>query len=354
MIDLIKALNALLNFVSLILISYFFDSEILFIYVSINSLCIIISLIFDRGLSHLNSNTSLSSGVFFSSKSKLHSKTFLIFLIFITILVIFYVSLFHSIAIILIFSLALALPTLYFLRWRLVNIKDGNFVNASLYSELYPTFIKLFFIPLIFISINIYLIFFFVAQCLLINFLHKKYPIKNIFIIVKSNSYTHIKSRPYINYLYALSGGVKNFGISAILFMIDPLVAASLFIVSRISQIGVVLMSGIYFRIPSKLLLNNKKISNREISKLATFNALFFLCLIIFADELFNLLNILFYSIKDFHYLPLNVFIIILAPVLINFYSQFFLSAGRTHISLFLDLIYISILIYTFVYYGYI
>lgn len=354
MIELVKTANASINFGLLILISFLFQSDELFLYVTINSISFLFALIFDRGLSNVNSYTGLTNGIFFSSKSGLHSSRTLQFIIFLFVLGAGFIYLYGFSGNIFLLSLLLSFPSLIFLRYRLVNVRDGNYISAAVHSELIPSLIKLILVPLIFLNIKVYFVALISIYCLYTYFLNKKSPISNIFTFFKSEYFTYEGSKPYINFLYALSAGTKSFGINSILTTIEPAVAASLFIVSRISQTGVIIMSGIYSRIPSGLKLTNEITSRNKILKIATLNFIFFLFLIVFSDELFNLMNLLFFSIGEFIPLSKFLYILIIFPVLINFYTQLFLALGKTSISLGLDLIYILILISSLLYYGYI
>jgi hypothetical protein len=353
MIEVIKVTNAAINFGSLILISYFFEKEILFFFISVNSLSFIIALVLDRGLSHFNSYAALEESIFFSSKSKLHSKNFSTLLVIGFVFSILYLLIFAPVYNLILISFFLSLPSLIFLRWRLTKVRDGYYEKAALYSEFFPTACKFLLIPILFYNTEVYFLTFFIIQFILIKLTLKKYPIKNILTFFPVRYLTSRGEKPYINFLFGMSGGIKNFGIGAILSLIEPIAAASLFLANRISQLGVISMSGIFSRIPSKLINNMNIFSNNSISILAFINFIFFSFLIIFQNELFELFNLIFNNVNSNNGIENLIYILILSPVLINFYAQLFLALGKTKISLALDCFYIIFLSTSLLYYGY-
>ena len=353
MIEIIKISNAVINFGSLILISYFFEKDILFFFVSVNSLSFIVALILDRGLSHFNSYAALEESIFFSSRSKLHSESLSTILIIGFVFSILYMLISAPVYNVILISFFLSLPSLIFLRWRLTKVRDGYYEKAALYSEFFPTVCKFLLIPIMLFNTEVYFLTLFGAQLILIKLILNKYPIKNVLTFFPVRYLTSRGDKPYINFLFGISGGIKNFGIGSILSLIEPIAAASLFLANRISQLGVISMSGTFSRIPSKLINNMNIFSNNSILILATINLIFFLLLIIFQKELFELFNLIFNNVNSNNGIENLLYILIISPVLINFYTQLFLALGKTKISLALDCFYIIFLTTSLLHYGY-
>ena len=130
MIEFIKYSTAVINLLTLILLGNYFDSAVLFAIVSINSLSNIIVIMHDKGLSHLNTNIKLGTGLFYLKRNFLYESNSLnICLILLPLATLFFVNV--DLLQIILFALLQTFANFVYLRTRLVKVRDGEDLRAA-------------------------------------------------------------------------------------------------------------------------------------------------------------------------------------------------------------------------------
>lgn len=354
MIEFIKIFTAGINLLTLILIGNYFDSVNLFAIVSINSLSFIMAIIHDKGLSHLNTNIKLNNGLFYLKKSFLYSSNSLnIFLFILTLATLFFVS--EHLFLIILFALLQTFANLIFLRMRLVKVRDGDYIRAALLTELIPSLIKFILIPMIAFNLSIYLIFATLFLSLFSFWVLRLNEVKNILQISLSEKshITDIGTDPKINYFYGVSVSLKNYGVGSILSIVDEIHASFLFIVTRLNQINIILMSGIFSRVPK--FIRQEPIIRKNYALIISFlsMSLFLFLLTYYKEGVINIFSIIFFG-ELIIYAQENIFVylILILPIIINLANAVFQSLGRLDSALFLEIGYIASLIIILFMYG--
>lgn len=354
MVEIVKIVTALLNILTLVIAGNLFGKESIFFIISINSLSFILAIIFDKGLAIFNGNISLKKDIFFLKDHFLYKNNIFSSLIFFTIIIVlFFLEL--ELKLIVILSLILSIPNLILLRWRLVKVRDGEFLRASSITELVPACFKFFLVPLIYFNVYIYIIFFTIISFIHVINLLKKDEIKNILQtkIVQTSKLSDKGSNPITIYSYGTLVSIKNYGMGSLLSFVDQFFASILFLITRLNQINIIIFSGIFSRVPA-IIKNDPRILTNKILLIIFIVIIALMSLIlVFQDQILLILNFIFYGNNDLTAsISKFLFLVFIFPVFIGFINAVFQALGKINFALFVEFFYVVILLGLLIYFG--
>ncbi len=350
-VELLKIISALISIIIYIVLGKFLGAQFLVIYTFTLTLLIISSSIFDRGMNIVNLDKNLIDYKF-NNVNLPYSKSIAFFLLT-SVFIYTYMNRFGSIFeyILLIFSLLISLPfSTYTMRWNTIFKREGNLNCQILFGEILPLSIRGILVIILSYLLGYYgfVLAIIIASMFTALFLKYKFPVENLYFISNFNC-SNSKNDSHI-FILSLIISIKN----QILGLIIPLVKSeyqpSFVVISRVYGICVILLSGIYSRIPNTLRFIHTK-NGKFKTYLYSFIIVTFSFLFTISSPLWLPVAAYIFSIKTEYDLYIALLVLLVGlGLLTSFFSLILQVLSKTKLSFSIEIFYIFILSFFSIY----
>jgi hypothetical protein len=229
---------------------------IMVFYAFSQSILIILSAIFDKGVNVLNLNHKIE-GVFLDKRfSGNVNRLFVVFLILFVFYVLSTSNITNHHSLIVLLAILIGTPfNVFIMRWNTVNKREGYLLKQCFYGELFYIAIRSFFVILLsfFLSYTGLALAVLISPILVVVFLSYRSPVTGLRVFEWNELLDSTKNKRSLSsqaYILSVLVAVKNQILGVLIPLIKPELQATFVVISRIYGVVVILTSGISARLP--------------------------------------------------------------------------------------------------------